>query len=143
MMVCTFFGHRDAPEEAKRSLEIVVENLINQKGVDLFYVGNQGKFDQIVWKVLVQMREKYSHIRCFKVLAYFPIKRIEDEEDSIYPEGLESKPLKFAISHRNRWMIERSDYVVTYVRYGWGGAAQAKNLAEKKGKKVLNLPDKL
>ena len=43
-MVCTFFGHRDAPEEAKRSLEIVVENLINQKGVDLFYVGNQGKF---------------------------------------------------------------------------------------------------
>ncbi len=68
-MVCTFFGHRDAPEEAKRSLEIVVENLINQKGVDLFYVGNQGKFDQIVWKILVQMREKYSHIRCFKVFA--------------------------------------------------------------------------
>ena len=50
-------------------------------------------------------------------------------------------PLRFAISYRNKWMIEQSDYVVTYVNHSWGGAAQFKELAEKKGKTVIELND--
>ena len=38
-------------------------------------------------------------------------------------------------------MIEQSDYVVTYVKYTVGGAAQFKEYAEKKGKIVINLAD--
>lgn len=51
--------------------------------------------------------------------------------------GHRDTPPKFAISKRNRWMIEHSDIVVTYVKYHFGGAAQWKVLAEKKGKKSL------
>ena len=40
---------------------------------------------------------------------------------------------------RNAWMINESDFVVTYVRYSTGGAAHFKELAEKKGKIVINL----
>ena len=36
-------------------------------------------------------------------------------------------------------MIEQSDYVVTCVSRSWGGAAQFKELAEKKGKTVINI----
>ncbi len=36
-------------------------------------------------------------------------------------------------------MIEHSDYVVTYVRYTCGGAAQFKELAEKKKKIVISI----
>ena len=43
------------------------------------------------------------------------------------------------LSFENRWMLERSQYVVTYVRSDVGGAAQCKLLAEKKGKTVIEL----
>lgn len=36
-------------------------------------------------------------------------------------------------------MIERSDYVVTYVKYTVGGAVRFKELAEKKNKTVINI----
>lgn len=36
-------------------------------------------------------------------------------------------------------MIEQADYVITYVTHSWGGAAKFKELAEKKGKTVINI----
>ena len=57
----------------------------------------------------------------------------------MYPNGLEKVPQRFAIDRRNRMMIDWSDIVVTFVCYSVGGAAKYKEIAEKKGKKVLNL----
>ncbi len=39
----------------------------------------------------------------------------------VYPE-IESKPIRLAITYRNKWMIENADYVVAYVNHNWGGA---------------------
>ncbi len=44
-MICTFFGHRECPEEIYPKLYDAIETLIRQKGVRCFYVGNQGRFD--------------------------------------------------------------------------------------------------
>ncbi|MDD5921532.1 MAG: hypothetical protein PUC57_09460 [Oscillospiraceae bacterium] len=44
MSVCTFFGHKDCPETIKPYLREVLIDLISSKGVDTFYVGNQGRF---------------------------------------------------------------------------------------------------
>ena len=59
--------------------------------------------------------------------------------DTIYPEGLERVPKKYAIVYRNKWMIEQSNFVVTYVKYETGGAANFKKIAERKGKVVINI----
>ena len=56
----------------------------------------------------------------------------------IYPE-IENKPRKFAIFYRNRYMVEKADYVVAYVEHSWGGAYQAYKYAKGKGKSVYNL----
>lgn len=64
-----------------------------------------------------------------------------DCSDTVFPEGLESVPPKYAIARRNRWMLDISDYVVTYVTHRGGGAAQFMLLAQKKGKTVINLAD--
>ncbi len=48
-------------------------------------------------------------------------------------------PFRFGIEYRNKWMIENSDYVVTYVRRSFGGAAKFKALAERKKKNVINI----
>lgn len=97
----------------------------------------------MVKKELKQLTVIYPHIKYSVVLAYIPGKRdefdITDYSDTIYPDGLERVPLRFAIDKRNRMMIEWSDIVVTYVCYSGGGAAQFKELAEKRKKIVINL----
>ncbi len=146
IMVCTFFGHRTAPDSIRPILHNTLIDLIENKGVDTFYVGNQGGFDSMVKKELKQLTAIYPHIKYSIVLAYIPGKRdefdITDYSDTVYPDGLESVPLRFAIDKRNRMMIEWSDIVVTYVCYSSGGAAKFKEIAEKKGKQVINLSRK-
>lgn len=145
MAVCTFFGHRDAPFSIQHKLEEVLIDLIENKEVDVFYVGNQGHFDFLVRKSLRKLKEIYPHIKPFAVLAYMPRNKKEYEQElfleSIYPENLERAPLKFAIAKRNAWMIDRSDYVVTYITRVAGGAYQFAELSKKRNKKIINIAD--
>lgn len=142
-MKCTFFGHSNTSWEVQPKLEAVLIDLIENYNVDIFYVGNHGNFDLMVKNTLKRMKLDYPHINYMVVLAYMPGKNDEfnneDYSDTIYPDGLENIPPKYAIPKRNRWMINKSDYVITYVKYTIGGAAKFKELAEKKGKTVLNL----
>lgn len=140
---CTFFGHADAPIEARHMLEGVVRNLIENEDVCVFYIGLQGSFDIGANLLLDRLKGEYPHIEHFRVLSYLPTKKNEYEtyDDTLLPDGIESVPPKFAILYRNQWMIDHSDYVVTYVTHSWGGAAKAKALAEKKKKIVMNLSD--
>jgi hypothetical protein len=63
-----------------------------------------------------------------------------DYSDTILPEGIETVIKRFAITYRNRWMIEQSDFVVTYVVHdAASGAAQFKKLAVRRGKKIIDL----
>ena len=142
-MVCTFFGHRQVPEQIEESLRKVLVALIEQEHIYKFYVGNQGGFDRTVLYVLRLLKKQYPQIEFSVVLAYMPdknsINRLEDFSETIFHEGQELTPLKFAISKRNIWLIEHSDVVITYVKHTWGGAAKFKALSEKRGKRVINL----
>lgn len=142
-MTCTFFGHRVVTNDVKTRLRVVITDLIVHHAVDVFYVGNQGGFDEIVSEVLRELQTIYP-IDYAVVLAYFPVERdgngTPNPPDTIYPEGLETVPKRFAICYRNRWMLERADYVVTYVTHrGGSGAARYQSLAEQRGKKVISL----
>lgn len=143
-MVCTFFGHRDTKEEIKEILNLVLVDLINNKGVDTFYVGNQGSFDSMVRANLKKLKALYPHIKYSVVIAYMPSKKncYEDFTDTIYPFENEKIIQRFAINKRNIWMIDKSDYVITYVKRTFGGAAQFKELALKRGKTVIELSEK-
>ena len=142
-MTCTFFGHRDAGKEIEPKLREVIVNLIEKQNVTNFYVGNNGQFDFFVRKNLKALQKLYPQIDYAVVLAYMPREKKETEfydySDTIFPDGLENVPPRFAISKRNEWMIKNSDYVVTYVKYIVGGAAKFKSLAETKGKKVIEI----
>ena len=116
-------------------------DLITNHGVDVFYVGHQGRFDAIVRSILHELREEYPQINYAVVLAYMPGKRtaLDDYSDTMLPEGIETVLPRFAISWRNNWMLRQSDYVVTYVTHSWGGAAKYATKAREKGKRVINL----
>lgn len=141
MAVCTFFGHRDCPETVKPYLRQVLIDLIVGKGVDTFYVGNQGRFDAIVRSVLRGLEKEYPQIRYAVVLAYLPGEKndCDDFSNTILPEGIEAVHPRYAIDWRNRWMLQRADYVVTCIAHPWGGAARNAQRAKRAGKTVINI----
>lgn len=134
-----FFGHRDTPESVQPMLRETLEKLIEQQGADRFYVGNQGSFDAMVLRTLKVLKKQYAHIQYAVVLAYLPTQPNTEMEDTVYPEGLETVPRRYAIDRRNRWMIDRSDAVICYVSYSFGGAAKYRELAHQRHCAVLNL----
>ena len=141
MGTCTFFGHRDCPETVKPKLREVLINLITDHKVDMFYVGNQGRFDAYVHGELKKLKVEYPHINYAVVLAYMPGAKTEydDYSDTMLPEGIEAVHPRFAISWRNDWMLKQSNYVVTYITHTWGGAAQYANKARKSRKHIINI----
>ena len=143
MKTCTFFGHRDCPDTVKPRLREVLVQLIECDGVDRFYVGHQGAFDAVVLSVLRELALLYPQIRYDIVLAYMPQEKshfdIEMEQHTLLPEGIETAPRRFAIDRRNRWMLQQADYVVTYVRNSWGGAAKFADEAKRLGKHVVEI----
>ena len=138
---CTFFGHRDCPETIKPKIRTAVIDLIENHGVTMFYVGNQGNFDRLVRSVLKEVTTAYPEVGYAVVLAYMPSakKSADDFSDTLLPDGIEKVPKRFAISWRNKWMVEHADYVVTYVTRLFGGAAQFSALAKSKGKIIYDI----
>lgn len=145
MSTCTFFGHRRCPPTLRTQLREVLMDFIQGQGVNTFYVGNQGSFDGMVCSVLRELSQEYPHITYAVVLAYLPSEqkdewsKFSDHSDTMYPEGIEMVPRRFAIDWRNRWMLKRADYVVTYITHTWGGAAKFAEQAKRAGKIVVNL----
>ncbi|MBR2044031.1 MAG: hypothetical protein IJ946_06795 [Clostridia bacterium] len=141
-MICTFFGHRDCPDKIKNTLKSEIKRLITEKGITLFYVGNKGAFDRLVYSCLKEIKKEYEYINFYVVLEKIPSKtNIYERDETILPQGIENVPPRFAIIYRNKWMLEKAQYVITYVTRSMGGAARFSALASKREKKVINIAD--
>lgn len=138
MNSCTFFGHSDTPSDILPLLKNVLKDLIINNNVRTFYIGTHGNYDRMCYGVLKDLEKQFAYIKIYRVLAYYPTGN-EYSYDSIYPEGIEKVPKKFAITWRNKWMLEKSDYVVTYVIRTFGGAYKFENIAIKKELNVINI----
>ncbi len=117
--------------------------LIEKENADVFFVGNHGNFDGMVWTVLGRLQKEYPHIERTLVLAYMPRETRLDAraEDTLLPEEVASALPRFAILKRNEWMLDACEGVVTYVTHSVGGAAKFKEKAYKKGKRVIELSE--
>lgn len=110
-----------SPDEVRNWLMHTAESLILD-GADIFYFGGYGAFDSLAAAVLRELKKTYRHIQIVLVLAYLNRNVNATGYDStLYPE-LENVPPRFAISRRNKWMVEMADVVVAYVTHDWGGA---------------------
>ena len=141
--VCCFFGHHDAKEEIMDNLRQQISSLIENENVSRFYVGNHGHFDYMVITILREMKEEFSHIDYRVVLAYMPKSTdnfcFVEPEETVFPNGLEKVPRRFGIVWRNKWMLKQSDIVVCYAYHHLGGAGQMVEMAEKQGKRIINI----
>lgn len=123
-----------------------VANFLNVDRSTYSYYEN-GKTEPSI-TVLMRMAELFSvtldNLECCTVLAYMPGIKSEfdtgyEKLETLYPDGLEKVPKRFAIDWRNKWMVQQSDYVISYVCHSFGGAAKYMELAKRKKKIVYNL----
>lgn len=136
MNCCTFFGNRDVEDYIEPILETAIRAIIENKGVRRFYVGNNGKFDLMVARCLARVKLDYPCIDYAIVLAYLPKENLL--ENTLYPEGMELVPKKYAITKRNIWMIDNSEYIISYANH-IGCARRFEEIARRKGKLIVSI----
>ena len=140
-MFVAFFGHSSyVPQEAdKKSVMEILEK--KAEGVALeFLLGENGGFDDFAFECAVEFKSRYPESKLIFVTPYLRKSRRSESvyDQIIYPE-LENVPPKFAISRRNRWMVERSDFIIAYVNRSWGGAYATYSYAGRRDKIIFNI----
>lgn len=141
-MICAFFGHKDSPESVKPLLEAAIRRIIEHYPNTTFYVGHNGNFDRMVLSVLKKLSAEITELSYAVILAYLPTGKTAECYNglpTIYPEGIECAPKKYAISYRNNRIVKQADMIICYITHDFGGVAQFVKKAENKGKIVYNV----
>lgn len=111
-----------------------IEHHITEYGVAEFVVGQYGNFDRLVIRALSQAKRAHPDITLMLMTPYYPVNRKVDLPEAFdalfYPPDLEAVPKRLAIIRANRYMVERSDFLIAYVRHP---ASNAKELLEYAG----------
>lgn len=119
---CCFFGHRKINEtaELKERLIKTVKNLVVENSVNTFYFGSKSDFDSLCLKTISDLKIVYPHIKRIYVRTANAdidenyLNYLSQYYDATYfPEKLRNSG-KCAYAERNREIIERSKFCVTY-----------------------------
>lgn len=141
-MIITFFGHSDFKENDE--FEKIILDLLEKKigdNVAEIYLGGYGNFDAFAYKCCKKYKQNHSNVSLVFVTPYLNFENSNLMYDYvIYPE-IEDKPLRFAITYRNRYMVEKAEYIIFYLNREWGGAYQSYKYAKQKKKELLNLAE--
>ena len=162
---CCFFGHRkiDETENLRNKVYSVVENLITNCDVHTFIFGSKSQFDDLCYKIVTALKEKYPHIKRIYVRSafqhisdWYEESLLEHYEGTYFPEHMENAG-KASYVERNQEMINKSAFCVVYYDENYlsprrknsrwdlidyqpkSGTAVAYDYALKKKKEIINL----
>ena len=145
MKECCGFGHRTVSANIKDSLYAAVLKAI-EEGFDVFYTGAMGEFDAQFSTAVRRAKARYPQIKLICVKPYFTNDINTNKEyytalydDIIIPPEIIGIHYKAAIKARNRWMVNHSDLIISYVIRDYGGAAGAVKYADNRKKRIVNL----
>lgn len=136
---CFFMGNRHTPSDIRGQLIEVVEQHITEYDVTTFTVGHYGAFDSLVIGVLRELKKSYPDIVLYLLAPYALNQNREAPEGfdgTFYPEGLETVPLRYAIVQANKYMVQHSNYLITYCHHV-GNTRNIVEYAQRREKKGL------
>ena len=146
-MIVTFCGHAHFSKSEKYEQQILafLEEKVGDQPADM-YLGDYGSFDSFAYDCCKKYKETHPYISLVFITPYLTIDYQKNHlaykktryDSILYPE-IEGKPKRYAITYRNKYMVEVADYVVAYVSHDWGGAYKTYKYAQRKGKKIFNL----
>jgi len=137
---CFFIGHSITPDEVRRRLAEAVEQHITKYGVTSFTVGHYGAFDAMSAGAVKAAKKRHPEVTLNLLLPYHPfdhpIEVPKGFDGTYYPEGMETVPKRAAIVQANRYMVQNSDYLITYCRHP-GNTRDLVEYAQRREKKGL------
>lgn len=146
-MIVTFCGHAQfhKTEEYEQKILAFLEEKIGDQSADM-YLGGYGGFDGFAYDCCKKYKETHPNISLVFVTPYLTIEYQKNHLDYqktrydsiLYPE-IENKPKRYAITYRNRYMVEKADFVVAYITHDWGGAYKTYQYAKRKKKSIFNI----
>ena len=145
-MICCGFGHRVMLMDIEKPLQAVLERLMEERGVRVFYTGGMGEFDELFARTVRSMKRDCPSLRLVPVAPYLTERLNMDKafyealyDEILIPAELEGVHPKAAIGLRNRWMVDRSDVVIAALQRDFGGAAEAVRYAHAIERTVIYL----
>jgi len=160
---CAFTGYRPEKfpfeldpysyeyKDFMRDLQIKIIDLI-MAGVDTFYCGCARGFDIIAGEVIAKYKRDFK----IKLIAVVPFPKMAEDWSIVWQIRLQnilaaadekiviSDEYKRGVySERNRYMVDNSEYIITYFDGQKGGTETTLNYAKKKGLTVFNISKKL
>lgn len=139
--ICCFAGHGNLSYDAeiKKRVYDKARELVLNFGVNEFWVGNYGVFDKLAAEAVREVKGEYSDIELSLIIPYLTleIKKYKElyyinYDNIIIAEIPAGTPKKYRILKCNRYMIDKSKYLIAYVNCPFGGAAKTLKYAEGK-----------
>ena len=149
MICCTFAGHRNILHpHADAKVEAALRELLDKDDVFTFYSGGMGEFDALCACTVrnLQAHRSEKQIRLYLIEPYMKqsiniggqwLHSLYDE--IIVPEELVGIHYKSAIAKRNQWMIDRCQYLISYVHRDFGGAYHSVRYAQRRGLNIISI----
>ena len=146
-MILTFCGHSHFKRSIDYEEELLayLEKTVGDNTVDM-YLGGYGNFDNFAYDCCKIYKKNHPNVNLIFITPYMTIEYQRNHLSEakkrydciIYPE-IESKPKRYAITYRNRFMVEKADIVIAYVAYKRGGAYAMYSYAKRKKKPIFNM----
>ena len=156
--------------DIEKPLQAVLERLMEERGVRVFYTGGMGEFDELFARTVRSMKQDFPSLRLVLVMPYLTQKIAIGKshpgaayggqiaratfdvpgmgwheglyDEILIPAELDGVHPKAAIGLRNRWMVDCSDIVIAALHRDFGGAAEAVRYAEMVGKEVVRISER-
>ena len=151
-MIVAFCGHSKyiSNKNDEKKIFDILNAYIRDEHVE-FFLGEYGAFDDFAYRCAKKYKEIHPHARLVFITPYISLDyqknhlsyQKERFDDVIYP-GLENVPIRFAISHRNKWIIQKADLLIAYITHTFGGAYDMYRYAKGKCPTIINIaPQKI
>ena len=148
-MIITFCGHSQftGTEKNKKRIFAFLEERVGETYAEM-YLGGYGGFDNFAYECCKKYKESHPNILLVFVTPYiteqYQRNRLKDEAERydmiLYPP-IEDKPKRYSIFYRNKYMVDKADFVIAYIDHNFGGAYKTYDYAKRKGKEILNIAD--
>ncbi len=146
-MIIAFCGHSnymDNPEDEKKILEILEARVGDIPSE--FFLGEYGNFDSFAYNCAKKFKKNHAYTKLIFITPYISFEHRKHDtayqkerfDLILYPE-LEHILPRYAISHRNKWIVEHADIIIAHITHTYGGAYSMYQYAIRKRKEIYNI----